>query len=126
MVLDLVDNNILLDEPMKRLSAEDVCTELLRISKAAEDAQSKLGEQIPDMITEALCQLDDSVPKRAPPKTSSEKAAPDSHSRNVDSTRLEIPPKNTTHRSDSSKLEEFDPTTPLTGNITPKHQSILY
>jgi hypothetical protein len=105
LVLDLIDKRMLLSDPTKRLSAEEACTELRRIYQEGQEAQSKLDGKVPEIITHALRQLDDSAPPKALPKTPSEESSPDLHSRNAKSKRLEEPLKKTTHRSEVFKPE---------------------
>lgn len=105
LVLDLIDDKMLLSDPTKRLSAEETCIELSRIYKEAEEAQAKLENKVPEEITAALRQLDDSAPAKALPKTPSEESSPDLHSRNAKSKRLEVPLMKTTHRSEVFKPE---------------------
>ncbi len=100
LVLDLIDQKMLLSDPTKRLSAGETCTELQRIYREAQEAQAKIDEKVPEMIMDALRQLDDSAPLKALPKTPSEESSPDLHSRNAKSKRLEEPLKKTTHRSE--------------------------
>jgi hypothetical protein len=104
-VLDLIDNKMLLSVPTKRLSAEETCNELRRIYKEGVEAQLELDDKVPEIITEALRQLDDSAPAKALPKTPSEESSPDLHSRNAKSKRLEVPLMRTTHRSEAFKPE---------------------
>jgi Protein kinase domain len=104
-VLDLIDNKMLLSDPLKRLSAEETCIELGKIYKEAEEAQDELESKVPEEITEGLRRLDDSAPARALPKTPSEESSPDLHSRNAKSKRLEVPLMKTTHRSEVFKPE---------------------
>jgi hypothetical protein len=115
LVLDLVDNHMLLGDPMKRFSAAKLCTELRDILKKGKEGQSELGMEVPQLITDALCQLDDSVPAKPPPKTPSEEASSNSHSRNAKSARLEIPMMKTTHRSIYYKSEQYPLSPPLDG-----------
>lgn len=124
LVLDLIDNQMLLSDPTKRLSATETCIQLDKIYKEAEEAPTKLDNKIPEMITEALRQLDDSAPAKALPKTPSEESSPDLHSRTAKSKRLEVPLMKTTHRSEvfkpvprqiSQSLEEIQQSEP------PKH-----
>ena len=111
LVLDLVDNHMLLGDPMKRFSAEKVCEELRNIFEKGEMRRSELGMEVPQLITDALCQLDDSAPANPSPKTPSGKASSNSHSRNAKSARLEIPMMKTTHRSIYYKSKQ-DPMSP--------------
>ncbi|KAE9370120.1 kinase-like protein [Stipitochalara longipes BDJ] len=105
LVLNLIDDKMLLSDPTKRISAEETCVELDRIYKETEEAQTRLGKQIPEVITAALRQLDDSAPAKALPKTPSEESSPDLHSRTAISKCLEVPLMKTTHRSELFKPE---------------------
>lgn len=118
LVLDLVDDHMLLAEPLKRLPAKDLCIKLGEILEKGKTGQAELGKEIPQLIIDALGKLDDSVPARPPPKTPSEEASSDSHSRNAKSTRLEVPLMKTTHRSVAYKPEQL-PTSPPLGSLAP-------
>jgi serine/threonine protein kinase len=100
LVLDLIDHSMLLGDPTKRLSARETCAELRRIYKEAKEAQVKIDEKVPEMIMDALRQLDDSARVKVLPKTLSEKSAPDLHIANTKSKRFEDPLMKTTHRSE--------------------------
>lgn len=105
LVLDLVDQKMLLGDPLERSSAEKLCTELQLILSAAEGEQTNLGQKAPPTIIESLRELDTSAPAKAPPKTPSEESNPDSHGRNEKSKRLDVPLMKTTHRSEVFKPE---------------------
>ncbi|KAL5315922.1 hypothetical protein ACEPPN_016796 [Leptodophora sp. 'Broadleaf-Isolate-01'] len=106
LVLDLVDTHMLLGDPTKRLSAEMLCVELKRILEKGNEVQSKLGMEVPQLIKDALCQLDDSVPAKLPPKSPSKGTSSTSHRRSAKLARLEVPMMKTTHRSTYYKLEQ--------------------
>lgn len=112
LVLDLIDSRMLLSDPLHRISAEDLCMELLAILEKSKVAQTKLGEVIPEMILEGLRQLDDSAPAKVPSKPPSDQSSPESHSRNANSKRLEIPLMKTAHGSEYFKAEPSRPSTP--------------
>ncbi|KAG4441125.1 hypothetical protein IFR05_003415 [Cadophora sp. M221] len=121
LVLDLVDAHMLLGDPTKRLSAEILCVQLKDILEKGNEGnkmQSELGMEVPQLIKDALCHLDDSVPSKLPPNSPSEGTSSNSHRRSAKSARLGVPMMKTTHRSTYYKLDESPMSPPLDGSYT--------
>jgi hypothetical protein len=103
-VLRLIDNAMLLSDPIKRHSAEKIWSELQQISMGGGKYQLQLDEKASQMTPKYFRSLNELALGNAPRKTLLETASPDLRGSNRKSKLLEIPLMRATHRS-----EVFEP-----------------